>query len=187
MRERLRRHFVATSARIVGLGRTDFVMHHRIYSLLEPSRNALRLALLVFFALMGSVAIRAAKDDGRIHWKPIDRGQVRMDDKPPLASAVYQPDKSQKKPNLVLILLGHRWLALDIKTKLVYQVLPSDLQAEGSNFESGDLFTSEHLVPSKDWTMRDVGPAELVKLTLNDYGRELQVSLPHPADLRAFY
>lgn len=162
-------------------------MCHHFYSVLKPLPNALRLALAFLSVLAGSVAIRAAKDDGRIHWKPIDRGQVRMDEKPPLASAVYQPDKSQKKPNLVLILLGHRWLALDTKTKLVYQVLPSDLQAQGSDFESGDLFTSERLVPSKDWTMRDVGPAELIKLTLNDYGRELQVVLPHPADLRAFY
>ena len=162
-------------------------MCHCIYYFRNLSRNARRPALLLSLVLGGSMAISAAKDDGRIHWKPIDRGQVRMDDKPPLASAVYQPDKSQKKPNLVLILLGHRWLALDIKTKLVYQVLPSDLQAEGGDFESGDLFTSERLVPSKDWTMRDVGPAELIKLTLNDYGRELQVSLPHPADLRAFY
>lgn len=162
-------------------------MCRHTYSCLELVRNAFRLARAPLLVLLASSAICASKDDGRIHWKPIDRGQVRMDEKPPLASAVYQPDKSQKKPNLVLILLGHRWLALDIKTKLVYQVLPSDLQAQGSDFESGDLFTSERLVPSKDWTMRDVGPAELIKLTLNDYGRELQVVLPHPADLRAFY
>jgi hypothetical protein len=129
----------------------------------------------------------AAKDDGRIHWKPIDRGQVRLDDKQPLKTAVYQPDKSQKKPNLVLILLGHRWLALDIKAKTVYQVSPSDLQQQGADFESGDLFTSDRLIPTKDWTKRDVGPAERIKLTLNDYGRELEIMLPHPADLRAFY
>jgi hypothetical protein len=141
-----------------------------------------------FAFLIFSLAFSAAaKDDGRIHWKPIDRGQVRLDDKQPLKTALYQPDKSQKKPNLVLILLGHRWLALDIKAKTVYQVLPSDLQAQGADLESGDLFTNDRLIPSKNWTARDVGPAELIKLTLNDYGRELQLSLPHPRDLRAFY
>ncbi len=131
--------------------------------------------------------VAAAKDDGRIHWKPIDRGQVRLDDKQPLKTAVYQPEKSQKKPNLVLILLGHRWLALDIKAKTVYQVSPSDLQQQGADFESGDLFTSDRLIPTKDWTERDVGPAERIRLTLNDYGRALEIMLPHPADLRAFY
>jgi hypothetical protein len=141
------------------------------------------------FALMFCflVITTSARDDGRIHWKPVDRGQVKLDDKQPLKTAVYQPEKSLKKPNLVLILLGHRWLALDIKAKLVYQVQPSDLQAHGPDFESGDLFTNDRLVPSKGWTTRDVGPAELIKLTLNDYGRELQVILPHPRDLRAFY
>jgi hypothetical protein len=129
----------------------------------------------------------AAKDDGRIHWKPIDRGQVRLDDKQPLKTAVYQPDKSQKKTNLVLILLGHRWLALDIKARTVFQVSPGDLQQQGADFESGDVFTSDRLIPTKDWTERDVGPAERIKLTLNDYGRELEIMLPHPADLRAFY
>lgn len=112
---------------------------------------------------------------------------MRLDDKQPLKTALYQPDKSQKKVNLVLILLGHRWLALDIKAKTVYQVLPSDLQAQGADFESGDLFTSDRLIPTKDWTLRDVGPAERIKLTLNDYGRELEIMLPHPPDLRAFY
>lgn len=131
--------------------------------------------------------VSAAKDDGRILWKPVERGQVKLDDKQPLKTAMYQPEKSEKKPNLVLILLGHRWLALDLKTRLVYQVLPADLQQRGLDLESGDLFTSDRLIPSKGWTSRDVGPAQLIKLTLNDYGRELQLAVPHPADLRAFY
>jgi hypothetical protein len=128
-----------------------------------------------------------AKEDGRILWKSVDRGQVKLDDKQPLKTAMYQPEKSEKKPNLVLILLGHRWLALDLKTRLVYQVLPADLQPRGPDLESGDLFTSDRLIPSKGWTSRDVGPAQLIKVTLNDYGRELQLAVPHPSDLRAFY
>jgi hypothetical protein len=88
---------------------------------------------------------------------------------------------------LVLVLLGHRYLALDIKAKLAYQVLPTDLEAQGQDFESGDLFIKERLLPSDSWTVRDVGPAELVKVTLKDYGRELEVMLRHPPDMRAFY
>ncbi|HTT23455.1 MAG TPA: hypothetical protein VMG82_31295 [Candidatus Sulfotelmatobacter sp.] len=141
--------------------------------------------LIVLIA--GCPSIAAAGDNGRIHWRPIDRGHVRLDDKQPLKTAVYQPEKSQKKPNLVLILLGHRWLALDIKARKVYQVMPADLEVQGPNLESGDLFKDERLVPSKDWTERDVGPAERIRLTLNDYGRQLEINLPHPADLRAFY
>jgi len=43
------------------------------------------------------------------------------------------------------------------------------------------------VIPSSDWTQRDVGPAELYRLTLGDYGRVLEVSLPHMPDLRGFY
>jgi|SRR5215472_378975 len=145
------------------------------------------VVFVIVSAFLTCTLVASPKGDGQIHWKPVERGQVRLDDKQPLKTAVYQPDKSQKKPNLVLILLGHRWLALDIKAKTVYQVIPADLQAQGSDFETGDIFTNDRLVPSKDWSERDVGPGERIRLTLNDYGRALEIMLPHPPDLRAFY
>ena len=147
--------------------------------------RASRRSVLLLLASWSIVTF--GSDDRHINWKPIDRGHVSLDDKQPLKTAVYQPEKSEKKPNLVLILLGHRWLALDIKTRKVYQVLPQELQNQGDHLESGDLFKEEKLVPSKDWTERDVGPAQRIRLTLNDYGRQLEINLPHPADLRAFY
>jgi hypothetical protein len=61
------------------------------------------------------------------------------------------------------------------------------LQAQGKDFESGDLAQPSQLIPSSDWSVRDVGPAELILLTLGDYGRVLQITLPHPPDLRPFY
>jgi len=76
---------------------------------------------------------------------------------------------------------------LDTKAKLVYEVSPSQLQAEGSDFESDSLDVPSRLLPTTDWRLRDVGPAELIQLTLGDYGRTLEVQLPHPPDMRAFY
>jgi hypothetical protein len=49
---------------------------------------------------------------------------VKIDDKIPLTWNIYQPDK-KKDANRVLVLLGHRWLMLDIKARLVYQVVPA--------------------------------------------------------------
>jgi hypothetical protein len=131
----------------------------------------------------------AGDEAGRIHWKQIDEGEVKLDGKPPIASGVYQPDKKSKKKDadLALILLGRRYLMLDAKARLVYSVLPSDLQKQGNDIETGDLAQSSRLVPSSDWSVRDVGPAELIKLTLGDYGRILEVELPHPRDLRYLY
>jgi len=132
-------------------------------------------------------------DEGlRIHWTQVTEAQVKLDDKTPLAWNIYQPDKKDKKEkkkdsDVVLLLLGHRYLFLDIKERLVYVVPLAALQAQGKDFESGDLAQPSQLIPSSDWSVRDVGPAELILLTLGDYGRVLQVTLPHPPDLRPFY
>lgn len=108
---------------------------------------------------------------------------MKIDDKIPLTWSVYQPDK-KKDANLILVLLGHRWLMLDTKARQVYQVAPGDLQAQGKDYETKDLAKSDAIVPSTNWTDRDVGPAEDIHLTLGDYGRILEVELPHLMDLR---
>jgi hypothetical protein len=143
-------------------------------------------AVLIAAALACTNAARGSADPDRFLWKSVPTAQCKLDDKIPLAWNVYQTD-NKKQANLALILLGRRYLAIDIKAKKVYTVMPTDLTARGSNWESGDLFVESRVLPTDNWTLRDVGPAELVRLTLNDYGRTLQIELPHPADLRAFY
>jgi hypothetical protein len=127
-----------------------------------------------------------AADNGRFLWKSVGRAQLKLEDKTPLQWNVYQTEK-KKEANLVLIQLGRRYVALDIRGKVAYYVFPSDLQAKGPDFESGNLFVQSRLMPTTAWTVRDVGPAEMIKLTLGDYGRALDVELPHMPDLRAFY
>jgi len=136
--------------------------------------------------------VSSSSEAERLHWKPVDQAQVKLDDKTPLAWNVYQPDKKDKRSakkatNFVLLLLGHRYLMLDLEGRLAYEVPRESLQARGTDFESEDPPSEARLVPSADWTLRDVGPAELIRLTLEDYGRALQVSIPHPPDLRPFY
>jgi len=152
-----------------------------------------RAALACCYLLLAGAACHArppawpaAGDAERIDWQPVDQAQLKMDDKIPLAWNVYQPAKKDKKKdsNLVLVLLGRRYLMLDIKARLVYAVFPSDLQAQGKDFESGDLAQQSRLVPSTDWSERDIGPLESIRLTLGDYGRALEVQLPHPLDIR---
>lgn len=109
--------------------------------------------------------------------------QVKIDDKIPLTWNIYQPDK-KKDANLVLLLLGHRWLMVDTKAKLVYQVAPGSLHAQGQDYETDDLAKPDTVVPSDNWIDRDVGPAEDIHITLGDYGRMLEVELPHLMDLR---
>ena|ERR1700722_3182967 len=158
---------------------------------------AVRLTAIVSLTLaLPGLGVRhagtgAAQEGGaQIHWKPVEQAQLRLDDKTPLKWSVYQPDKKKDKKlasELILVLLGHRYLMLDTKARLVYVVPLAELHAQGGDFDSADLARPNNAIPSTDWTQRDVGPAELYRLTLGDYNHVMEVSLPHPPDLRAFY
>lgn len=128
----------------------------------------------------------ARSDSERIHWKSVEGATIKLDGKTPLTWNVYQPDK-KKQANLVLILLGHRYLVLNMKTRLVYGVVPTDLHAVGKDFETDDLLQPSKKIVSRSWTMRDIGPAESIQVTLGDYGGVLDIQLPHLPDLRPFY
>jgi hypothetical protein len=78
------------------------------------------------------------------------------------------------------VLLGRRYLLLDTRGKVVYEVKLSDLHAQGKDFTSDDLTATSRVIPTTDWNVRDVGPAELIDLTLGDYGGALEVQIPHP-------
>lgn len=171
------------------------VRFFRAKSYFRSERMTARIAAaLCAIACCAGVGTRAdtghffagAGDSGRFLWKSVGRAQLKLENKTPLQWNVYQTDK-KKEANLVLVQLGRRYMALDIKGKVAYYVFPSDLQAKGPDFESGNLFVQLRVMPTTAWTVRDVGPAEMIKLTLGDYGRAIDVELPHMPDLRAFY
>jgi hypothetical protein len=140
--------------------------------------------MILFIALFAVPYFPTRADDkGSLHWKSVDGAQVKLDEKIPITWNVYQLDK-KKQPNLALILLGHRYILLDDKAKLAYAVFLDQVHVEGDDLSSDDLALASHVIPSIDWTVRDVGPAEEIKLTLNDYGRTVSVQLPHPIDIR---
>jgi hypothetical protein len=145
---------------------------------------AIRIALLSVLLAGAGAGIATATE--RFHWKVVNLAQVKLDDKTPLAFNVYQPDK-KKDSHFVLVLLGRRYIELDIKAKLAYSVPLTDIQKKGGDIESDNFAVPGRLLATSDWSVRDVGPAELIKFTLGDYGRVLEVELPHPPDLRAFY
>jgi hypothetical protein len=151
----------------------------------SQSSPTITVRLLLLFVLLAG-AIPATAQTEHFHWKAVNLAQVKLDDKTPLAFNVYQPDK-KKDSHFVLVLLGRRYIELDIKAKLAYNVPFTDVQKRGPDIESDNFAVPSRLLATSDWSVRDVGPAELIKLTLGDYGRVLEVELPHPPDLRAFY
>jgi hypothetical protein len=153
-------------------------------SLLLKAARGIAVCSCVIFGVGSAVA--NSGDTSRIHWKQIPDAQLKLDSKVPLTWNVFLPDK-KKLGNMVLVLVGRRYIALDIKARIAYAVVPADLQAQGKDFESDSPAKPDRVIPSTDWSERDAGPAEIVRLTLGDYGRVLEVQLPHMPDLRAFY
>src|SRR3984885_15771252 len=151
----------------------------------SKSSLTIKIRMMLLFVLLAGAGPATAQAE-RFHWKPVSVAQVKLDDKTPLAFNVYQPEK-KKDARFVLVLLGRRYIELDVKTKQAYSVPLTDLQKNGSDLESENFAVPTRLLATSDWTVRDVGPAEQIKLTLGDYGRLLQVDLPHPPDMRAFY
>jgi hypothetical protein len=156
------------------------------------SRAAELFLLMFIFAGASVVAARAASagdEGGSVHWVQVDEGQVKLDGKPPIGSGIYLPDKKSKTKGteLVLVLLGRRYLIVDMKSRLVYEVPLADVHPQGSDIETADVSQQSNPIPSSAWIIRDVGPAELVQLTLGDYNRVLEIQLPHPRDLRGLY
>jgi hypothetical protein len=140
---------------------------------------ALSVGLLIGFAPGAS-----AREAARIHWSSVTQAQVKVDQTTPLTWGVYQAEKKgkldKKLSHLVLVLIGHRYLLVDLKHKEVYEVPLTELHKEGDGFDTGDLAAESRALPTSDWTWRNVGPAELYRVTLGDYGRLLQLTLPHP-------
>ena len=152
----------------------------------ERSASRLLYFCMVLFILQIAATSNASAQGERVHWKPVNLAQIKLDEKTPLAFNVYRPEK-KKDSHFVLILLGRRYIELDIKAKLAYNVPFADVRKTASDLESDNFAVSNRVLATSDWSVRDVGPAELIKLTLGDYGRILTVELPHPPDLRAFY
>jgi hypothetical protein len=155
-------------------------------SIIPGGVNRLAAFLLCCTILIPAEISANAGDSDRFLWKSVPRAQCKLDDKTPLAWNVFQTER-KKESHLLLILLGRRYIALDIKARVAYSVALPDLQAKGADFESGNLFVPSRVLPTDEWSLRDVGPAELIKLKLGDYGTRLQIELPHAPDLRGLY
>jgi hypothetical protein len=144
-------------------------------------------ALIAWFVLStASVALVSGGASGHYLWKSVPAAQIKIDDKTPLTWNIFQTGQ-KKEANLVLVLLGRRYIALDVKARVAYAVQLADVQPRAGDVETGDLFVQAKKLPTEGWTLRDVGMAQLIKFKLNDYGTTLQIQLPHPPDLRGLY
>ncbi len=165
----------------------------RIFS--HASQPAWSLPRVFAFAAISMLlfaprCVRAGGSES-IHWSSVTEAQVKVDQTTPLTWGVYQagkPDKPDKKlSNLVLVLIGHRYLLIDVKRKRIYEVPLTQIHVGADGIDSGDLVAASSLVPTSDWVWRNVGPAQLYRIKMGDYGRMLQITLPHPYLVSPYY
>jgi len=140
---------------------------------------------LLSFAWMLIPAIAAptlaARGPELILWKPIEAAVLRIDDRPPKLWNVYRPDKK----DLVLIQLGSRFLMLDPRAKLVYELDPAKLKRKGDNLIWNEADKPHDPMPSGDWLIREVGPLRRIVVKLSGEGRVIDLQLPLSPDQRS--
>lgn len=146
---------------------------------ISPLNPNLLIALLTFASGLCPVVFAANKP---IIWKPDDRAILEVSGrKPPKNWSIFEDEKNKAR---VLVQLDGLYLVVDAKTKQVFEIAASQIQPHGKNFQSIDPSQTQRAVPSTDWDMRDLGPAERIEVRLTNDNTLLDVQLPHPLDLR---
>ena len=144
-----------------------------------------RAAGFALFAVSAFLPLAALAGGAQpIVWKPETTALLKLNGRPVKTWSVY---RAEKKKDWILVQLGHRYLLLDTKQHTVRELDPATVKADGKNVESPEPQGQERRIESTDWNLRDIGPAELVRVKLLDYGGVLDVQLPHPYNFRVAY
>ena len=116
-----------------------------------------------------------------IIWKPVPDAILKVTGrKPPKSWSILQDEKQKSR---VLVQMDNHYVVLNAKTKQAFEIAPSQIRARGKNYQSVDPADSEKPLPSANWDMRDIGPAERIQARLTTGDVFLDVELPHPLNL----
>ena len=120
-----------------------------------------------------------------ITWKPVSDAILRITgQKPAKQWSVYQDQKNKSR---VLVKIDSRCLIIDAKAKQVFEIPEAKIEERGKKFQSPGLASTDRALPSADWDLRDIGPAERIEARLTNENISIEVELPHPMDLRTPY
>ena len=144
--------------------------------------HCLRLALpLVAISLL--TPARAVPPE-MISWKLVPDALLKMDEQPVKLWNVYRADK---KPQLVLVQLGSRYLFLDTEAKEVLELSPGKFERKGKQLQCRLPGETDKPMATSGWVVRSTGRSRLIRVKLTSEGRVLEVHLPQKPDLRSLY
>ena len=146
----------------------------------------LRVILLTLAVMcLVILAAPAGADSQTISWKPVEGALLKINSRALFKWGVYTADK---KYQLLLILMMHRYLILDMKGRAVYEINPKEVEQQGTDLRSRKPDNEMRRIPSSQWYFHDMGPLEQVRIRLDDYGgNTIEMQLPHMPDLRGLY
>jgi hypothetical protein len=119
----------------------------------------------------------------RTVWKPVTDAVFKLDGHPAKNWNIYET----KKRDRVLVELGRRFLVLDLKAKQAFALDPAAVSRGRNELRSPRAGPALAPLPSAGWDIRDIGPAEQIRVELTGEGHVLEIQLPHPLDLRGIY
>jgi hypothetical protein len=141
--------------------------------------------LIFLFLAAGAVLAPVLHASGarEVAWKSVEGCILKLEGR---AVKTWNAYRAEKNNRLILVQLGRRYLILDTKERSVQEVAPSEVKLHGKDFVTS-AGAERKLIPSSNWVTRDVGPAELIRVRLMDYGKVLEVQVPHPYNFRVSY
>ena len=153
--------------------------------------KSLSLALAAVLAA-GSVAA------DKIAWKPVKEVLLRVNERAPRKWNVYE---SEKMPGMYLVQFEKRVVLLDVKQREAFELDPESLVRSGAGVVWEDVRAEAQTNPEpmppgqgkprrlvvEEWTVRDVGRADRIKVKLAGHGTVIDVQIVHPLSRRSAY
>jgi hypothetical protein len=142
----------------------------------RPQRRSLVAVAAAAFVLLATVAVPAAAAGNPLTWKPAQQAILRVDDQALKEWDVFQ---IEKKNDRFLVQLGGRFLLVDAAQRQVFELAPATIERKGSDLLWDPVDRPAKPLATSNWVVRDVGPAQRIRVRLDAEGRALDLQVPH--------
>ena len=107
-------------------------------------------------------------------WKPVQFAIVRFNDDAPASWNMYHGEKR----GVLLMRLWKRYMLIDVKEQVVYDLDPTKVKLQGDNIEWSPDDLPDQPAETSDWKIRDVGSMQRVRFRFGKNGSYLDIQIP---------
>jgi hypothetical protein len=110
----------------------------------------------------------------KLLWRSVAFAIVKFNDEAPKSWNIYHTEKK----GLLLVHLWKRYLLVDLKEQVAYEIDPQTVKAAGENVEWSPTDKPDKPIETPDWKTRDIGSMQRVRFRLGKDGHFLELQLP---------